>query len=226
MARSCLPGRPPAARPGHGRAPPAAPCCQEADRGIGPIRTHALPAASPAPNGKAPPRSRRPAVANTGPPARGQAFPLEPANLPKPCLPQGKTLSRARPCVTTPRLGPSAGEALPQNRPPTAMPCCRGSVEHCHVAGRQRQRLATGPAAHSKALTPWPPTCTAVPAACGEASPRRGEPCVAKHCRWAGRPRQGLVTETAAHTCNDVCTLASLAAGPAACGRALPRALA
>ena len=152
----------------------------------------------PASSGEALPRSRHPAVANARPPTRGDALSLEAANLPKPFLSHGKALSRARPCVTTPSLAPSAGKACRRIGRPRPCLAAADMSGHCHVPDQQRQRVATGPAARNKAFTPWPPTCSAVSAACVEASPRRGEPCVAKRCRWAGRPRQGRVTETAA----------------------------
>ena len=121
--------------------------------------------------------------------------------LTKTFLVSRQSLPRARPCVTTPSLAPSAGKACRRIGRPRARLAAADMSGHCHVPDQQRQRVATGPAARNKAFTPWPPACSAVSAACVEASPRRGEPCVAKRCRWAGRPRQGRVTETAAIKC-------------------------
>ena len=121
--------------------------------------------------------------------------------LTKTFLVSRQSLPRARPCVTTPSLAPSAGKACRRIGRPRARLAAAEMSGHCHVPDQQRQRVATGPAARNNAFTPWPPTCSAVSAACVEASPRRGEPCVAKRCRWAGRPRQGRVTETAAIKC-------------------------
>ena len=137
--------------------------------------------------------------------------------LTKTFLVSRQSLPRARPCVTTPSLAPSAGKACRRIGRPRARLAAAEMSGHCHVPDQQRQRVATGPAARNNAFTPWPPTCSAVSAACVEASPRRGEPCVAKRCRCAGRPRQGRVTETAA--------LPRVFLGPGRPWQALPPAL-
>jgi hypothetical protein len=54
MATSCFRGRPPATKPGHGRARLETHCCQDVRRGVAlrrcrPVRTMALPAAFVAP---------------------------------------------------------------------------------------------------------------------------------------------------------------------------------
>ena len=215
MATSCFRGRPPATKPGHGRARLETHCCQDVRRGVAlrrcrPVRTMALPAAFVAPP-KAPPLNRRPAVANAGPPARGKALPPAPTNLPNFDQPRSKALSQTRPdgklnrppkkpCRRAGRLRQC--QALPPGRPTT--------TTSCHGPDRPWQDLdavAVPPARLCRPLavrsTVRIPLCEALPHGRSSAAMDcHGDTCpwarpaLGKHCRRHCRPRPGLASST------------------------------